>query len=425
MPNTCLQYAKELSSAEKGLRRVYLVRWHASFFASAGLHENENEENKPLETPKPREDPYAKYSRKDAKVWSLYMTETKAEDKALVQSWKTGLDSLLVFVRIPISHFFAAKSQKFQAGLFAAVQTAFLLESRKGLHDDPQQVLLREINQALRNESSTSAPLHFHATTPSFSVNFLWFISLTLTLVGALSAVIANGWIDTYLRASTGKSFEDACERHVRVTRAYQWHLDIVLASLPLLLQLSLLLFLAGLAMFVLGDSKSIGAVVLVLTALTTITYTVVTVLPRLPPACPFRTTLSTFIPGTDVMARYKRYIRSSYTQLRSSSGLATSMASKMPSDFSHKPKKDNAELMILARIIANSTREDVLDEAVKGIAGLEPNRSMDLHLAMREYGAFNRLCTRLITLSNSLSGCDDKALEGQTIVKGRFKQCK
>jgi len=89
-----------------GLRRVYLVRWHTSSFTSAGLHENENQENKPLETPEPREDPYAKHSRSDAKVWSLYMMETEAEDKELVQSWKTGLDSLLVFVLVPISLFF-------------------------------------------------------------------------------------------------------------------------------------------------------------------------------------------------------------------------------------------------------------------------------------------------------------------------------
>lgn len=102
MLNNFIQYAKEHSSAEKGLHRVHLVRWRIfSSFASAGQHENENLENEPSEPPKPREDPYAKYSRSDAKVWSLYMTEMEAEDKELVQSWKTGLDSLLVFVRVP------------------------------------------------------------------------------------------------------------------------------------------------------------------------------------------------------------------------------------------------------------------------------------------------------------------------------------
>jgi len=420
MVNDFLQYAKEHASAEEGLHRVHLVPWHtfSSFASAAGPHENENQENKSAETSKPPEDPYVKYSRTDAKVWSLYMTETEAEDKELVQSWKTGLDSLLVFVRVPIPHFFGPKSQNFQAGLFAGVLAAFLLESRKGLQDDPQQVLLREINRTLRNESSTSAPLPFHPTTSSFAINFLWFISLTLTLVGALSAVIAKGWIDTYLPASAGKSFEDACERHLRVTRAYQWHLESILALIPLLLQLSLLLFLAGLAIFVLGDSKSIGAAVLALIALTTVIYIVVTVLPWLSPACPFRTTLSTFIPGMDEMARYKRYDRSSYTQLNSSSDL-------MISDLRYRPEEDEAELMILAWIIANSTREDVMNEAVKTIAGLDSDRSMELHLALRKYGAIPNLCVRLVSLCDFLPGRDDKALAERTIMKGTFKQCK
>ena len=300
--------------------------------------------------------------------------------------------------------------------MFAGVLAAFLLESRKGLQNDPQQVLLREISRALRNESPTSAP-PFHPTTSSLSVNFLWFLSLTLTLVSALSAVIAKGWIDTYLPASAGKSFEDACERHLRVTRAYQWHLDGILASIPLLLQLSLLLFLAGLAIFVLGDSKSIGAVVLALIALTIVTYTAVTVLPWLSPACPFRTTLSRFIPSTDKKARYKRYVRSSYTQPKSSSGLTIS-------NLRHKPEKDDAEVMILAWIIANSTREDVMNEAVKAIAGLDPDRSMDLHLAMRQYGAIPHLCGILMKLCDFPPGNDENAPEERTVVKGTFKQC-
>ena len=352
------------------------------------------------------------------------MTETEAEDKELVQSWKTGLDSLLVFVRVPISNFFGAKSKKFQAGLFAGVLAAFLLESRKGLQEDPQQVLLREIKWALRNEFSTSTPLPFHATTSSFSVNFLWFISLTLTLVGALSAVIAKGWIDIYLPASAGKSFHDACERHLRVTRAYQWHLDSVLALMPLLLQLSLLLFLAGLIIFVLGDSKGIGAAVFALNVLAIVVYGVMTVLPRLSPACPFRTTLSTFIPGTDKMARSKRYLRSSYTHFSSPSGLATSI-SGMISNLRYQPTADHAEVMILAWIIANSDQEDVMNEAVRAIAGLDPGRSMNMHSAMRESGAIPRLCRRLEKLSDFLPGRDGEALEERTIMKGAFKQGK
>jgi hypothetical protein len=35
--------------------------------------------------------PYAKHYRPDAEIWSLYVKETKAEDKELVELWETGL----------------------------------------------------------------------------------------------------------------------------------------------------------------------------------------------------------------------------------------------------------------------------------------------------------------------------------------------
>lgn len=52
---------------------------------------------------------FAKYSLTDARVWSLYLDETKGEDKNRVQLWKTRVDQ--VFVRILVPHFFSASSK--------------------------------------------------------------------------------------------------------------------------------------------------------------------------------------------------------------------------------------------------------------------------------------------------------------------------
>jgi hypothetical protein len=45
---------------------------------------------------------YAAHYGPDALIWSLYLKETEAEDRELVQLWQTGLDSLLVFVSLSI-----------------------------------------------------------------------------------------------------------------------------------------------------------------------------------------------------------------------------------------------------------------------------------------------------------------------------------
>jgi hypothetical protein len=243
---------------------------------------------------------------------------------------------------------------------------------------------------------------------------------LTLTLVSALSAVLGKGWADTYLPASAGKDSHDACERHLRAIRVYQWHLDGVLAAILLLLQLSLLLFLAGLVIFAFGDSESIGKALLALIALTIVLYIVVTFLPRLSPACPFRTTLSTFVPGTDDPARYKENDRSATLYKEDD---CSSTLSKMISNFRSRPKREIVEVMILAWILANSTREDAKDEAFKAIAGLDPIWSADLRCAMREYKAIPSLCMQLKRASGLLPGRDDKALEGRTTMKEASKK--
>jgi hypothetical protein len=162
MHNNFLQYANEPSSAEKGVQSSSRSVAHILIsFGGTHSHLLPLQDCKKMKTRKIT--PRSHLNPAKTRMRSIPALTPKSGDgdggrrQGLVQSWKTGLDSLLVFVRVPISHFFGAKSENFQAGLFAGVLAAFLLESRNGLQDDPHQVLLREINQALRNESSTSA----------------------------------------------------------------------------------------------------------------------------------------------------------------------------------------------------------------------------------------------------------------------------
>jgi hypothetical protein len=47
--------------------------------------------------------PYIKHHQASAAIWSLYLTETEAEDKELADLWQVGLDQLLIFVRPVLS----------------------------------------------------------------------------------------------------------------------------------------------------------------------------------------------------------------------------------------------------------------------------------------------------------------------------------
>ncbi|KIM22486.1 hypothetical protein M408DRAFT_37748, partial [Serendipita vermifera MAFF 305830] len=92
--------------------------------------------------------------------------------------WNNTLDSLLVF-----------------AGLFAGILTAFVVESRHDLTEDPQERLLKQIVDLLSNSSSREP---FQPNPSSLHVNGLWFTSLTLTLISALGGVLAKGWLAKY-----------------------------------------------------------------------------------------------------------------------------------------------------------------------------------------------------------------------------------
>ncbi|KAF8524075.1 hypothetical protein BU17DRAFT_6069, partial [Hysterangium stoloniferum] len=94
-------------------------------------------------------------------IWSLYLKETEKEDKELANSLQVGIDELLIF-----------------AGLFGAILTAFLIESRKDLQVDP----LQEILQTLQNQFAVTTSPSSEASKSSLIVNYLWFSSLGLTL---------------------------------------------------------------------------------------------------------------------------------------------------------------------------------------------------------------------------------------------------
>ncbi|KAF8521979.1 hypothetical protein BU17DRAFT_45439, partial [Hysterangium stoloniferum] len=184
------------------------------------------------------DNPYSKHLQSDSTIWSLYLKETELEDKELANSLQVGIDQLLIF-----------------AGLFGAILTAFLIESRKDLQADP----LQEILQALQNHSTVTTSQPFRVSKSSLIVNYLWFTSLGLTLFSALCAVLAREWLAKYIPVSPGSRSSDACQRLLRAKRAQQWRLESVVTGIPLLIQLALFLFSAGLILFTWNNSIAVG----------------------------------------------------------------------------------------------------------------------------------------------------------------------
>ncbi|KAK7013670.1 hypothetical protein R3P38DRAFT_3277540 [Favolaschia claudopus] len=222
------------------------------------------------------------------KLWSVYVSEAEKYDKALVDSWKSNMEGLLIF-----------------AGLFSAILTAFLIESYKTLtpdSGDDMKALLTQISTQLSgiaNGSSVSdlpAPGSFVPPTSSVVCNLLWFISLGLSLSCALIATLVEQW---------ARDFKYKTEmRSTPVIRARifsylyyglkRFNMHAIVEVIPFLLHTSLILFFTGLVAFLTPVNKAVMITVIILLSIVVIAYTILTIFPLFSSQSPYQTPIST-----------------------------------------------------------------------------------------------------------------------------------
>jgi hypothetical protein len=246
-------------------------------------------ESKPPSTPGPAEDP-----------WRVAFDEFKKRDEKMVKDYQEEIDTLLVFVRCPHHLFiFRLITLTSQAGLFSAVLTAFVVESYQSLQEDLAQTsvdLLRHISHQLANSSFPAATdsSQFQAHRSDVRVNVCWFVSLLLALVVALFGIFLKQWMRTYMKWTDVTPDQDAVAlRQFRYRSLETWRLGAILALLPTILQLSVILFLSGLLVFLWNLDRMVADVMAVLLAITFFLVTAATFLPVVLRSCPFRSPLS------------------------------------------------------------------------------------------------------------------------------------
>ncbi|KAF9062901.1 hypothetical protein BDP27DRAFT_1480341, partial [Rhodocollybia butyracea] len=146
------------------------------------------------------------------------------------------------------------------------------------------------------NTALSQVPLTNTAFSPANSdlwVNGLWFTSLAIALSVALFAVLAKQWLRQYMSIITGSPRERAFIRQFRFDGLKKWRVQAFIVKLPILLHLSLILFLAGLVVFLVPLSITMAYTTGAITILVVILYFTATVLPLLTIQCSYRTTFS------------------------------------------------------------------------------------------------------------------------------------
>ncbi|KAF7344266.1 hypothetical protein MVEN_01717900 [Mycena venus] len=220
------------------------------------------------------------------KLWAVYISEAEKYDKALVNSWRSDMDSLLIF-----------------AGLFSASLTAFLIESYGTLTQDQGDATIAVLMQISRqisasgNSSSVELPMPsvFRPSAAALTCNTLWFISLGLSLSCALIATLVEQWARDFIQ-KTDMRPSPIIRARIFSYLYYgirRFNMHAVVELIPLLLHISVILFFAGLVAFLHPVNSAIMAVAAALLLIILSIYGYLTVLPIFHSDCPFRTPLS------------------------------------------------------------------------------------------------------------------------------------
>src|SRR6266850_1492192 len=200
-----------------------------------------------------------------------------------------------------------------QAGLFSAVVTAFIIDSKQNLKASPEDKMeyYFQQNNALldqisRQISFISPQLSIPSTPPApfpdfkpsafdIRVNVFWFMALILSLSAALLATLVQQWVRDYMHVFQWYSdpLKRARARQYLHEGSERWRMRVVAEAVPGLLQVSLFLYFVGLCDFVLNINTKVGVGTTIAIAFAGLLYVSTTVIPVIDMQWPYRSSLS------------------------------------------------------------------------------------------------------------------------------------
>ncbi|KAG8718101.1 hypothetical protein FRC09_013161 [Ceratobasidium sp. 395] len=225
----------------------------------------------------------------EASIWQLYVEEAKEHDGELLESENKNLDLMLLF-----------------AALFSAILTAFIIESKNLLQQDPADVsvaLLLAIAQSQQRVEQGIPEILPLIEIPKFSssmafrwINGLWYTALALSLAAALVALLAKEWLTAFMASRPRPPHAYALVHHRRLQGLKEWGALHMIDLLPSMLHLSLLLFSLGMAVYLWTIDLGIAIMIVIITGSTMIFYTGTAVLGAMYESCPFVTQVSRYL---------------------------------------------------------------------------------------------------------------------------------
>ncbi|KAG8981681.1 hypothetical protein FRB93_008482 [Tulasnella sp. JGI-2019a] len=217
--------------------------------------------------------------------WTKYDNLADKFDKDMLTSLNTNLDVLLIF-----------------AGLFSAVNTAFIIVVLAALTANPLDQTNHFLQLLVMNISNTTLTLNdlipvYVPGKGAVRQNCTFFASLCCSLLAAAGAMLAKQWLQEDARTGqTGTVEEQARRRADEFQGAERWGLQLIIEALPALLLISLALFFVGLVDYLWTIDRTVAIVVLAFLVVGAAFYGFTLIVGVMYKASPFQTAISTAI---------------------------------------------------------------------------------------------------------------------------------
>ena len=184
--------------------------------------------------------------------------------------------------------------------MFSAVLSALLVQSYLGLQPDRATETVTLLQQiASQNYTVNSGHLNVTSPPPASSpfvapawaprVNGLWFASLIVSLAASSLGMLVKSWLREYLAGDWASPQMQLRARQYRQPALASWKVFEIAAALPLLIQVSLGLFFAGLCLFTKSVDERMFWTSVPLVGAWALFFLVTTFAPLVSPRCPYK----------------------------------------------------------------------------------------------------------------------------------------
>jgi len=199
-----------------------------------------------------------------------------------------------------------------QAGLFSAVSSAFIIDVQSKLEPDPNemtaaymQILIHAVNSPLFPDANPDSVTWSGPPPGIVAVQSLLYASLATSLFTAFIAMLGKQWVNRYLRNRGGSAADKSRDRQRKLDGFGKWYFCLVIESLPVILQLALLLLGCALSQYLWTISRTVAGIIAAMTLFGITSYVLLTLAATLYYNCPYQTPPSIL---TRIIIRYLTY---------------------------------------------------------------------------------------------------------------------